>query len=895
MPLGSINIRVGANIKDFNTKMQSVSRTLKRTGRQMQNAGRSMSRSLTAPLVIAGGLAVRSFAKFDSAMTQSLAIMSGVTPEIRKQMESVAKTMSTQLGLATEEAAKSYFYLASAGLDAAQSIKALPIVAKFAKAGMFDMALATDLATDAQSALGLRAKDATQNMNNLVRVTDVLVKANTLANATVEQFSTALTNKAGASIKSVGKSIEEGVAVLAAFADQGVKGEEAGTKLSIVMRDLQTKAIKHKSAFEQAGLSVFDASGEMRNMGDIVGDLEGYLGNMSDEQKKASLLMLGFSDKSIAATQALLGTSEQIKEYQRQLENATGFTDKVAAAQMSSFTEKLNVLKAELQVLAINVAPIIIDKFLLPIMAGVKNLVDRINSLNSAQKKLMIRIAAIVAIAGPVVVIFGKLFTGIGAIIKITPLLIGGIKKLGLALKGLAANPLGAVIMAIAAVVFATQMLVKHWDKIVPFFQKVWLNVKLAFQTTIQGILKTLGKFGKFLGVDFSKSIAKLGTKIEATKKAIKALEKTQEKATETTEDAAFTVEDLNKMNEEAAKKEAERTAATNAAAEATRKLTEAEKLRIEQQKQIDRLKATTGKKGFKLAMAEEEIDYQQKVEDAGTNQVLLEELEKKHEQNKADIRKEYADKHKENQQRGIEESDKMFEDSANEKIKINEDILRKIQNNELDSLAKIRAARDYDLEHFTGTEEEKAKIAKYYDGLISEVKQENSQRGLDAAQQGLAVLGTLFEASKNRQLAAAEGNEKKMAEINAKFAKREKGVAIVSSIINTAQGVTKAFAQGGIFGYITGALIAAAGAAQIALISSQQIPAYAMGTNYASGGLSLVGERGAELLNIPRGSQVIPNHKLGGLQLVQVYGNIAGSSIRISNDRSQQRRDRVI
>lgn len=42
-------------------------------------------------------------------------------------------------------------------------------------------------------------------------------------------------------------------------------------------------------------------------------------------------------------------------------------------------------------------------------------------------------------------------------------------------------------------------------------------------------------------------------------------------------------------------------------------------------------------------------------------------------------------------------------------------------------------------------------------------------------------------------------------------------------------------------------------------------IPGFAGGTNYAPGGLAMVGERGPELVNLPRGSQVIPNHKLGG------------------------------
>ncbi len=61
-----------------------------------------------------------------------------------------------------------------------------------------------------QSALGLTVDNAEENLGNLTRVTDVLVKANTLANATVQQFSEALTNKAGAALRILNKDVEEG-------------------------------------------------------------------------------------------------------------------------------------------------------------------------------------------------------------------------------------------------------------------------------------------------------------------------------------------------------------------------------------------------------------------------------------------------------------------------------------------------------------------------------------------------------------------------------------------------------------------------------------------------------------------------------------------------------------
>jgi len=51
-----------------------------------------------------------------------------------------------------------------------------------------------------------------------------LVGANTLANASVEQFSKSLTNMAAAALTNANKGLEEGVAILAAFADKGIKG-----------------------------------------------------------------------------------------------------------------------------------------------------------------------------------------------------------------------------------------------------------------------------------------------------------------------------------------------------------------------------------------------------------------------------------------------------------------------------------------------------------------------------------------------------------------------------------------------------------------------------------------------------------------------------------------------
>jgi hypothetical protein len=68
---------------------------------------------------------------------------------------------------------------------------------------------------------------------------------------------------------------------------------------------------------------------------------------------------------------------------------------------------------------------------------------------------------------------------------------------------------------------------------------------------------------------------------------------------------------------------------------------------------------------------------------------------------------------------------------------------------------------------------------------------------------------------------------------------------------------------------------------------------AFATGTSFAPGGMALVGERGPELVNLPRGSQVIPAAQtasmIGGRNSVEVYGILRGQDIYFSNKKYSQ------
>ena len=345
----------------------------------LKKFGAFAAKSAAAAAAAIGAIAVisvKKFGDFDAALNKSIAIMGNVSETLQTDMSNAAREVAKATTFSAEEAAEAYFFLASAGLDAQASIAAMPQVAKFAQAGMFDMATATDLATDAQSALGLTSDDAAENLAGLTRVTDVFVKANTLANTSVEQLAAAITSKAGNALKTVGKDIEEGSAALAVFADQGIKGEQAGTLLTNTLFGLSDRAKAVPKEFERLGIAVFDAEGNMNNLADIARDVTVAFDGLSTQQKLAELSNLGFSKQSRDGILALVGNSEALAEYESKLRDAGGTVDEVSQKQLQTFNAQMELMKSRLEDVAIQIGGQLAPK-LLELLNRISPIIDQ--------------------------------------------------------------------------------------------------------------------------------------------------------------------------------------------------------------------------------------------------------------------------------------------------------------------------------------------------------------------------------------------------------------------------------------------------------------------------------------------------------------------------------------
>jgi len=287
---------------------------------------------------------VKAFSNFEDAMVRSAAVTTGAVGAMREEMEKAALEMSRRTILTARELAEGYFALGQAGFNAVQSIKALPVVTEFAVASQVRLDTATRYLVRTLEGLGMASEDPIRNMLQMERVSNAFTYAAIKTTAEINDFAIAMTHAAAPALRLVGKTMEEGMSVLMAFARAGIVGAEAGTLLWTTVRDLQRASIKARGEWKELGLEIYDSTGKMRNMADIFMDLEAEFKGVSDEGKKVNLMLLGFQDRSLRGVQALMGFADPMKQFEEDMANIGKLTSEISRKYLQSFQSQMKMV-----------------------------------------------------------------------------------------------------------------------------------------------------------------------------------------------------------------------------------------------------------------------------------------------------------------------------------------------------------------------------------------------------------------------------------------------------------------------------------------------------------------------------------------------------------------------
>lgn len=355
--------KIGLDTSEYERGLEGASERTSGFGGKLKSALGTLGKvsgialaGATTAVVGFGKASIETGMSFDSAMSQVAATM-GTTTQSIGNLRDFAIDMGSKTAFSATEAAEALNYMALAGYSGEQSMAALPNVLNLAAAGNIDLAAASDMVTDAQSALGLTMEQSSV-------LVDQMARASSKSNTSVAQLGDAILT-VGGTAKNLAGGTTELNAVLGVLADNGVKGAEGGTALRNVILSLGAPTDKAAKALNAMNVEVYDAQGNMRPLPEIFGDLNGQLSTMTQGERTQVLNDI-FNKVDLKSVNALMGTNvERWEELTTEIDNSRGAAEKMAATQLDNLAGDITLFKS-----AMEGAQIVISDGLTPTLRG---------------------------------------------------------------------------------------------------------------------------------------------------------------------------------------------------------------------------------------------------------------------------------------------------------------------------------------------------------------------------------------------------------------------------------------------------------------------------------------------------------------------------------------------
>ena len=491
------------------SKIGEVGSKVESFGNGVTNVGKKVSVA-SAAVTAMGGAAVKTAADFESSMSQvqatmgitkdSMSTLDGQSVNTMDALSDLAKEMGAKTAFSASECAEALNYLALAGYDTQEMADTLPTVLNLAAAGGLDLASASDMVTDAMSALGMKTSDA----NKMV---DQMAKTASSTNTSVGQLGEGILT-IGATAKTVKGGTAELNTALGILANNGIKGAEGGTHLRNVILSLQNPTDGAAKTMEKLGVQTYDSEGNMRSLNDILGDLNKSMDGMTSAEK-ANIIATIFNKTDLASVNALLAnTGDTWTDLQIAIENSGGAAQQMADTQLDNLKGQLTILKSAVEGFAISIGDALMP-MIKNIVAKIQSFVDWLNNLDEGTRQVIVKIGLFVAALGPFLVILGTVISKVGVAmqafsklgLKLTSLMsnAGGVSgimgKVGAAIGGISA-PVVAVVAVIAVLAAAFVHLWRTNEDFRNSIIAIWERIKSVFSGFAQGITDRLNALG---------------------------------------------------------------------------------------------------------------------------------------------------------------------------------------------------------------------------------------------------------------------------------------------------------------------------------------------------------------------------------------------------------------
>lgn len=490
--VGSIFIKndeANDEIDKTKNKAQDLAKELgysfNKTGKTVTNVGKAIA---PVSAVMAGALTAS--VKGASDFTKGMSKMSTLFDTTKTSVSNLSKefiTLSNKTGLSATDLAEAGYQALSAGVDVQNAVGFVETAGRLAKAGFTSTATAVDVLTTAINAYGLSQDEADSISNKLVRTQN-------LGKTTVDELSSSM-GRVIPTASAMNVNIDNLTSGYVALTKQGIATAEATTYINSMLNELgdsgttvgkilQEKTGKGFQQLMSEGYSLADVLKVLQDDAKASGTNFNELWGSAEAGKASLSLLNGGVDEFNATVEIMASDADDVGQALDKLDTPTVKLQKSLNQAMNSGIELGTAFMTSL-------TPTI-EKF----SAGMQSATEWFNSLSDGTKTTIATVMLFITALSPVLMIGGKLISGIGTFVSWIPKVQAGVTMVSGGFKALwgvlSANPITLVIGLIAGIVTAFVYLWNTSENFRNFWINLWNSVKSTVSGSWNGIKSTV-------------------------------------------------------------------------------------------------------------------------------------------------------------------------------------------------------------------------------------------------------------------------------------------------------------------------------------------------------------------------------------------------------------------
>lgn len=338
---GTLKFDTSIDAKGFQKGIDSITSI---AGKGLKATGAILVSAATA----IGGIglsAIKVGANFESAMSKVGAI-SGAAGSDLEALTEKAKQMGESTIFSATESAEAFQYMAMAGWKTGDMLNGIEGIMNLAAASGEDLATTSDIVTDALTAFGMTAGDATH-------FADVLAQASSNANTNVGMMGETFKYVAPVA-GALGFSAEDTAIAIGLMANSGIKASNAGTALRSIMSRMAKPTDEVQAAMDALGVSLTDGQGNMKSLNEVMHDLRNGFSGLTAAEKANMATSLG-GQEAMSGLLAIVNASEDdFNKLQDSIYNCDGAAAQMAETMNDNLQGQITLLKSALEGLGIS-------------------------------------------------------------------------------------------------------------------------------------------------------------------------------------------------------------------------------------------------------------------------------------------------------------------------------------------------------------------------------------------------------------------------------------------------------------------------------------------------------------------------------------------------------------